>query len=84
MPKRVISPLIYDGMLDYYLRIQLNKPTGSSYETSYYSKKDYSLEDVENIRNNLLEEYERKGWRGKRRPANNGYTSQYLKQQKIK
>jgi len=84
MAKKVIRPLIYEGQQDYYLRIQINPPTGSKYITEYFYKSDYSLKDVEAIRNKRLEYYEEKGWRVKRKPSNNGYTSTYLKSYKIK
>lgn len=84
MPKTVISPLIYEGQLDYYLRIQISPPTGTKHTCEYFLKTDYSLSDVETIRNKRLEYYEDKGWRVKRKPSNNGYTSTYLKSQKIK
>jgi hypothetical protein len=84
MAKKVVRPLIYEGQLDYYLRIQINPPTGTEYITEYFYKNDYSLNDVESIRNRRLEYYEEKGWRVKRKPSNNGYTSGYLKSKKIK
>ena len=60
MPKYAIRPLIYEGHWDYYLRIQIKTPTeGRKYVGEYFPKKDYSLQDVEEIRNTRLDEYQK-------------------------
>lgn len=64
MPKYIAAKLIYEGMYEYLIRIQLSKKGRDPYYTSTsYNKKNYSLEDVMKIRNKLLKEYEADGLR---------------------
>ena len=85
MPKQLISPLIYEGHWEYYLRIQIKTRTeGRKYVAEYFPKKDYSLQDVERIRNTRLDEYQKSGERDNRLPSLKCYTTSYLKSNKIK
>ena len=67
MGRKTISPFIYDGMLEYQLRIPLarRKPDPQLLYTRCYMKKEYTLQDVKDIRNNIMKEMEADGRRAK-------------------
>ena len=90
MPKKVVSPLIIEGMYEYILRINLlpfsreqckndgDKQVyceGVFYIIWEFPKRQYELEDVEKERNRLLDHYEKLKFRGKK-----GYKSTKLRQ----
>ena len=79
MPKYVVSPLIAEGHYEYILRINLNASArgncegdgdkqifsgGIFYIVFVCNKTEYSLQAVEKKRNELLEHYEKLGFRG--------------------
>ena len=68
MGKRTIISFIYDGMMDYNLRIPHSFATVQAYNPDnfsgrYYAKCDYTLRDVINERLILMKELEQKGLR---------------------
>lgn len=68
MGRRTISPFIYDGMLEYHLRIPFNPITPHEKKKQhlymkYYSKKEYTLEQVKVLRMNIIKEMESDGRR---------------------
>jgi len=80
MPKYVVSPLIYEGHYDWYLRFALKKeakdmyPEYANFNTygnniyfcHFYAKKQYTLDDVEKIRDDKVKFYEDAGLRKKK------------------
>jgi len=89
MPKKLVSPLIMEGMFEYILRINLQphakgkvdknlkciSSQGVFYIIYEFDKNNFELSDVEKERNRLLEHYEKIGFRGKK-----GYKSTKFKQ----
>ena len=68
MGKRTILSFIYDGMIDYNLRIPHSFATVQAYNPDnfsgrYYAKCDYTLRDVINERLILMKELEKQGLR---------------------
>ncbi len=68
MVKRTIVSFIYDGMMDYNLRIPHSFATVKQYNPDnfsgrYYAKSDYTLRDVINERLILMKDLEKKGLR---------------------
>ncbi len=77
MPKFVVSPLIYEGHFEWYLRFSLHKEAkdmypecadfkvynNNIYYACFYAKKQYTLEDVEKIRDDKVKFYEEAGLR---------------------
>ena len=68
MGKRTILSFIYDGFLDYNLRIPHSFATAQAYNPDnfsgrYYAKSDYTLRDVINERLILMKDLEQKGLR---------------------
>lgn len=80
MPKTVISPLIYEGHFEYVLRFALNKQAKADhpecagfkvhqnyiYFQKAYSKKEYTLDEMKKIRNDVVKKYEDLGMRRKK------------------
>ena len=86
MPKKVVSPLIYEGHFDYVIRFALNKKkamehpecVGLCFQNSGryiyfhkdYMKREFTLADVEKERQKELAKYEKLGLRTKRQKWN--------------
>lgn len=80
MPKYVVSPLIYEGIYEFILRFSINKSARKThaecadfkiqgniiYYFKHYQKKEYTLEDVQKIRNEKIRFYEDCGLRRKK------------------
>ena len=80
MPKQSISPLILEGLYEYQLRFSINKEAKKThaecanykvfgnniYFQKVFLKKEYTLEDVEKIRNEKIRFYEEAGYRRKK------------------
>lgn len=80
MPKYVVSPLIYEGIYEFILRFSINKSAQKThaecanfkihgnliYFHKDYPKKEYTLEDVQKIRNEKVKFYEDCGLRKKK------------------
>ena len=80
MPKTVVSPLIYEGHFEWILRFALNKKAKADhpecagfqvhqnyiYYSNAYSKKEYTLDDMKKIRNDVVKKYEDLGLRRKK------------------
>ena len=78
MPCMLRSKNIREGLFEYHLRIHLLAAAKDHlkgqkyvdcgrylYQLLSYDKKIHSLEDIEKIRDDLLEEYEKLGFRGR-------------------
>jgi len=67
MGKITIAPLIYNGMHEWYVRFQLLPKQGVSsvlnYDATYLCKKEYTLEQAIEWRDNRLKYLEEKGLR---------------------
>ena len=80
MPKKLVSPLILEGLYEYQLRFSINRAAKKThaecanfkvfgnniYFQKAYLKKQYTLEDVEKIRNEKVRFYEEAGLRRKK------------------
>ena len=63
MPKKTVAHYIYEGHMEWLLRIFI-KPNGKSeYKQWYLSKKEWTLDQVKLFRNKTCKEYEECGWR---------------------
>ncbi len=91
MVKRAISPFIYEGFLEYMLRVPHTAPRGSKrgeyipdgFELEYYRKKDFSFTYVLNRRLELVKQLEANGKRtaGVGRGKGRWITSKFLEEQ---
>ena len=69
--KSVLSSFIYNRMCEFYLRIPLknakineaNPYDSNKVYATYFSKENYTLREVMNIRNNLILQFEKEGLR---------------------
>ena len=69
--KSVLSSFIYNRMCEFYLRIPLknakindaNPYDSNKVYATYFSKEDYTLREVMDIRNNLILQFEKEGLR---------------------
>jgi len=63
MPKQTVAHYIYEGHMEWLLRIFI-KPNGKpEYKQWYLSKKDWTLDQVKIFRNKTCKEYEECGLR---------------------
>ena len=63
MPKKTVAHYIYEGHMEWLLRIFI-KPNGKSeYKQWYLSKKEWTLDQVKIFRNKTCKEYEESGLR---------------------
>lgn len=62
MPKKTVAHYIYEGHLEWLLRIFIKNPK-PTYKQWYLSKKEWTLDDVKLYRNKLCKQYEEDGLR---------------------
>lgn len=82
MGKKTITTFIYDGAVDWYLRVPLTKPKGMSCDeyspqyfiTEYYPKDSFTLRQVIERRQEIVKDAEAKGLRKKQGATRKGFS----------
>jgi len=81
MGKKTITTFIYDGALDWYLRVPLTQPPGKKAEyspqyfiTEYYPKDSFTLRQVIERRLEIVKDAEDKGLRKKQGVTRKGFS----------
>tara|TARA_R110000764_G_scaffold84853_3_gene165502 strand:- start:3559 stop:3876 length:318 start_codon:yes stop_codon:yes gene_type:complete len=81
MGKKTITTFIYNGVLDYYLRVPLTQPPGKKAEyspqyfiTEYYPKDSFTLRQVIERRLEIVKDAEAKGLRKKKGITRQGFS----------